>query len=218
MLESSAETNQFWSAAMKIWSCWLVLSMMLWFTRRGLNAEAARRLGGGGSVRPAVEQRDTIARPRRTLHQPPRNRATAPCRRSRGRPPRHRQRSRPSAPGAPCWAAWLRAWAWPGWPSSLGLGAKPFGQFMMFALLVLVAMLAIGWFMRSRRPAQPGGNSPFAFQGAGGGAAASEAPPTYRPEHVGNDASARPLGAQPGIVRQRRRGCRGRWPWASVRH
>ena len=71
---------------------------------------------------------------------------------------------------------------------SLGFG-EGLGQFMMIALLVLVAMMLIGWFMRSRRPA-PSQNGPFAFQGAG--AADAVTPQPYRPENVGNDASARP--------------------------
>lgn len=72
--------------------------------------------------------------------------------------------------------------------SSLGLG-EAFGQFMLIALVVLLAMLAFGWFMRNRRPA-PARNA-YAFQGAGAADAAT-AQPSYRPENVGNDASARP--------------------------
>jgi predicted lipid-binding transport protein (Tim44 family) len=72
--------------------------------------------------------------------------------------------------------------------SSLGLG-EAFGQFILIALVVMLAMLAFSWFMRSRRaaPAQGG----YAFQGAGAADAAT-ARPAYRPENVGNDASARP--------------------------
>ncbi len=71
--------------------------------------------------------------------------------------------------------------------SSLGLGAE-FGQFLMFGLLALVIMVAVGWFMRRRSAAAPAAanRSPYAFQGAGSAA------PSYRPENVGNDASARP--------------------------
>jgi predicted lipid-binding transport protein (Tim44 family) len=76
--------------------------------------------------------------------------------------------------------------------SSLGLGAAA-GQFMMFALLALVIMLAVGWFMRSRKAAQSqnAGHSPYAFQGATS-AGTAQVPASYRPENVGNDASARP--------------------------
>ena len=80
--------------------------------------------------------------------------------------------------------------------SSLGLGAG-FGQFLMIALLALAAVAVIGMVMRARRSgaASPAGGAPFAFQGAGAGAAtpaAAQVPNTYRPENVGNDASARP--------------------------
>ena len=65
------------------------------------------------------------------------------------------------------------------------------------ALLALAAFAVIGMIMRSRRAgaASPAGGAPFAFQGAGAGAAtpaAAQVPNTYRPENVGNDASARP--------------------------
>ena len=65
---------------------------------------------------------------------------------------------------------------------SLGLGAE-FGQFLLFGLLALVIMVAVGWFMR--RKSEPMQRSGLAYQGAGQAA-------TYRPENVGNDASARP--------------------------
>jgi predicted lipid-binding transport protein (Tim44 family) len=73
--------------------------------------------------------------------------------------------------------------------SSLGLG-DAFGQFILIALAVMVVMMVIGWFMRSRRPAasQPA----YAFQGASGAGEATMPRPAYRPENVGNDASARP--------------------------
>jgi predicted lipid-binding transport protein (Tim44 family) len=74
--------------------------------------------------------------------------------------------------------------------SSLGLGAA-MGQFMMFALLALVIMMAVGWFMRRKSQGAQPSASPFAFQGAGAGDVA-QAPSSYRPENVGNDASARP--------------------------
>jgi len=76
---------------------------------------------------------------------------------------------------------------------SLGMG-EGFGQFMMFALLALVVMMAVSWFMRSRRAAQSqnaGNAAPFAFQGASP-ASTARTPASYRPENVGNDASARP--------------------------
>jgi predicted lipid-binding transport protein (Tim44 family) len=73
---------------------------------------------------------------------------------------------------------------------SLGMG-EAFGQVLMFGLLALAVMMAVGWFMRSRRGASVGTSlAPFAFQGAGSTPVADPKP--YRPENVGNDASARP--------------------------
>ena len=82
--------------------------------------------------------------------------------------------------------------------SSLGLG-EAFGQFMVIALLVLLAMMVFGWIMRSRRPAATAA-APYAFQGAGAGEVLTPKP-AYRPENVGNDASARPFerSAQMGL-------------------
>jgi len=59
----------------------------------------------------------------------------------------------------------------------------------------MVIMAVVAWVMRNRaRAAAPQGNSPYAFQGAGASPAPASvsAPRPYRPENVGNDASARP--------------------------
>ncbi|MEO7390796.1 MAG: TIM44-like domain-containing protein [Ramlibacter sp.] len=166
---------------MNFWS-WVLVAIL---ATASFESEAARRLGGGGSTgrqSSNVTQRET-AKP--APASPAQNQAA------------------PAAPGAnPAAAAPKRPWgamlgglaaglglAW--LAHSLGLGAA-FGQFLMIALVVLVVMVAIGWFIRSRRPAQgsnPG--SPYAFQGAGAPANAATAP-QYSPDKVGNDASARP--------------------------
>jgi predicted lipid-binding transport protein (Tim44 family) len=76
--------------------------------------------------------------------------------------------------------------------SSLGLG-EAMGQVLMFALVAMLVMMAIGWFMRSRGQRAAASAAPFAFQTAAPAAPAGPAPlPSYRPENVGNDASARP--------------------------
>jgi predicted lipid-binding transport protein (Tim44 family) len=61
----------------------------------------------------------------------------------------------------------------------------------MFALLAMLAVMAIGWFLRKRQPAAAQA-SPFAFQGAGPAPAPATLAKPYRAENVGNDASARP--------------------------
>jgi predicted lipid-binding transport protein (Tim44 family) len=74
--------------------------------------------------------------------------------------------------------------------SSLGMG-EAFGQILMFGLLALGVMMLIGFFMRRRGNAAAAQSSPFAFQGAG--RAPMPLAQSYRPENVGNDASARPF-------------------------
>jgi len=80
--------------------------------------------------------------------------------------------------------------------NSLGMG-EAFGQLILMALLAFAVMAVIGMVMRARKPAAAGaagvgGGAPFAFQGAGGGGAVHTPPPSYSPDNVGNDASARP--------------------------
>lgn len=165
---------------MKIWT--LVAALALGLT--GLTADAAR-LGGGKSV---GKQSGNVTQREAANPAPAQQGVTNSA-------------AKPAAPAAPAAAAPKRPWgamlgglaaglglAW--LANSLGMG-EAFGQILMFGLLALVVMMAIGWFMRSRRPAAAQAqNGPFAFQGAGGPAVAEPKP--YRPENVGNDASARP--------------------------
>ena len=165
---------------MKFWSLLFAVFLLL----VGVNAEA-KRLGGGRSVGQQssnVTQRQ--AAPAQNAAKPAAPAPAAPV----------------AAPKRP-WGAMLGglaaglglAWL----ASSLGLGGGAIAEFMMFALLALIVMMAIGWFMRSRKAAQGQGtlrdasSAPFAFQGAGP-AAVAQTPATYNPENVGNDASARP--------------------------
>jgi predicted lipid-binding transport protein (Tim44 family) len=143
----------------------IVLALVL--TLGGVNAQA-KRLGGGKSV---GQQSSNVTQ---------RQAAPTPA----------TPNAAPAATPAKPWGAMLGglaaglglAWL----AHSLGFG-EGFGQFMMIAMLVLLAMVAISWFMRSRRSAAASA-SPFAFQGASHAAS----PGAYRPENVGNDASARP--------------------------
>ena len=67
----------------------------------------------------------------------------------------------------------------------MGMG-EGMGQFLMFALLAMAVVMLISAFMRRRMASQ----YPFAYQGTGPMAGVQPRP--YRPENVGNDASARP--------------------------
>jgi predicted lipid-binding transport protein (Tim44 family) len=166
---------------MKIWSVVLVGFLAL----AGMDAEAARRLGGGGSMGKQtgnVSQREAAPKPAA----PAQNQSAQPA-------PAGGAAAAAAAPKRP-WGAMLGglaaglglAWL----ASSLGLGAQ-FGQFLLIALMVLAAMMVVGFVMRARRGA-PAAGRPLAFQGAGTSADLAAAPPQYSPDKVGNDASARP--------------------------
>jgi len=144
-------------------------------------AEAAKRFGGGKSI---GQQSGNVTQ-----------RQAAPAQGATNAAPNAPAAAPAVAPKKP-WGAMLGglaaglglAWL----ASSLGLG-EAMGQFLMFALLALVIMVAVGWFIRSRKGATATRSaSPFAFQGAGSPGQAA-APASYRPENVGNDASARPF-------------------------
>src|ERR1035437_9606938 len=162
---------------MKFWTLILTVFLVL----AGVNAEAAR-FGGGRSIGKQsgnVTQRQVA----------PSQGAARPVAPAPATPPAAVAPKRPwgamlGGLAAGLGLAWLA--------NSLGLGGA-FSQILMFALLALVVMLALGWFMRWRRgaQAQDAANSPFAFQGAAPTDVA-QTPTSYRPENVGNDASARP--------------------------
>ena len=171
---------------MKIWSFILAATLAL----SGINAEAAKRLGGGKSV---GQQSGNVTK-----------RDAAPT------TPGNATQAAPGA-GAAAAAAPKKPWgamlgglaaglglAW--LASSLGLG-EAFGNILMFGLLALAIMMAVGWFMRKRAASNANSsgngaaaqNAPFAFQGAGTAGVPGALPKSYNPENVGNDASARPF-------------------------
>jgi predicted lipid-binding transport protein (Tim44 family) len=155
-----------------------------------LNAEAARRMGGGKSIGQQSNQVTKRDAAPQTPAAPAQNAAPTNAAKPAAAPAA-------AAPKKP-WGAMLGglaaglglAWL----ASSLGMG-EAFGNILM-ALLIGVAVIAvIGMVMRARRggAAQGGG---LAYQGAG---ASAENPATlkqYSPNNVGNDASARPWESQ----------------------
>jgi predicted lipid-binding transport protein (Tim44 family) len=166
---------------MKFLACLLAIAMLF----ATVNAEAARRLGGGTSI---GKQSGNVTKREAATPSPG---------------PAGQTAATPAAPAATPAQAPRRPWgamlgglaaglglAW--LAHSLGFG-EGLGQFMMVALLVLLAMMAFGMFMRWRRGAAAQPVSPFAFQGAGAASApAAGVPRQYNSDHVGNDASARP--------------------------
>ncbi len=166
---------------MRVWSVLLAVFLVL----AGFNAEAARRMGGGKSIGQQsgnVTQRQSAAPAQGAAKAAP---VAAPAPAAPVAAPKRPWGAMLGGLAAGLGLAWLA--------SSLGIGGGAIAQFLMFGLLALVVMMGIGWFMRSRKGASSGhaGNSPFAFQGASAGGPA-QIPAPYRPENVGNDASARP--------------------------
>lgn len=155
-----------------------------------LNAEAARRMGGGksfGQQSNQVTKRDAAPQ---TPAAPAQNAAPTNAAKPAAAPAA-------AAPKKP-WGAMLGglaaglglAWL----ASSLGLG-EAFGNILMVLLIGVAVLAVIGMIMRARRgnAGQTGG---LAYQGAG---ASAENPATYKqysPNNVGNDASARPWEGQ----------------------
>jgi predicted lipid-binding transport protein (Tim44 family) len=174
---------------MKIWSTLLVVAL----TFTGINAEAAKRLGGGKSMGQQsnnVTQREA-AKPA-PAQTPAQNAAPA---------------AQPSPAAAPAAAAQPQRKPWGAmlgglaaglglaWlASSLGMG-EAFGQILMFGLIAMVVVMVIGMIMRRRQPAAAN-TTPYAFEGAGG-PTDPHTLPQYNPKNVGNDASARPMDTEP---------------------
>ena len=156
-----------------------------------LNAEAARRLGGGKSMGQQsgnVTQREAV-RPQAPVA-PAQQAAPAPA-------PINKPAAAPAAaaPKKP-WGAMLGglaaglglAWL----AHSLGFG-EAFGNVMMALLIGMAVLAVIGMLLRRRAPAAP----QMAYQGAGSSAEQPASFKQYNPEKVGNDASARPWESQP---------------------
>lgn len=178
---------------MKLWTALLAGMLVLASVP---DADAARRLGGGGSIGRQsgnVTQRDA-ARP---AQQPPANNTAT--QQQPGQQPAQAAQARPGTPAAAPAAApsrWggmlggLAAGLGLAWLAhTLGFGAE-LAQFMLFALIALAVMVVIGLVMRSRRGSLASGR-PMAYQGASAADLAT-APRQYSPDKVGNDASARP--------------------------
>jgi hypothetical protein len=163
---------------MKLWSWVFVMLLAL----ASFESEAARRLGGGGSI---GRQSSNVTQRQATPPAAPAQNQAAPSAQPGVNPaataPRRPWAGMLGGLAAGLGLAWLA--------HSLGFG-EAFGQFLMIALLVLVAMAVIGFVMRSRRGPVP--NRPYAFEGAGGPADQAMPPRQYSPDKVGNDASARP--------------------------
>jgi predicted lipid-binding transport protein (Tim44 family) len=173
---------------MKLWTTVLICAL----TFSTLSAEAARRMGGGGSM---GKQSSNVTQKSTPPATPAQNATNASA-------------AKPAAPAAAPAAAPKKPWgamlgglaaglglAW--LANTLGLGGMLGGiaQALMFAMLAFGVFALIRYFMNSRNNKSAGNTfnstSPYAMQGAGN-AADAVAPRSYSPQNVGNDASARP--------------------------
>jgi predicted lipid-binding transport protein (Tim44 family) len=166
----------------------LMLTAML--ALGSLNAEAARRLGGGKSV---GQQSNQVTQREAVRPQAP----AAPAQQAAPVAPKPAPAA--AAPTKKPWGAMLGglaaglglAWL----AHSLGMG-EAFGNVLMAILIGVAVMAVIGYFMRRRAGNGNANTGGLAYQGAG---ATAEQPATfkqYNPEKVGNDASARPWEGQ----------------------
>lgn len=166
---------------MKLWT--VMLAGVL--TLGALDAEAARRLGGGGSVgrqSPNVTQRQATppAAPAQSTAQ--QRQQSAPAAAPAAQPARRGFGGMLAGLAAGLGLAWLA--------HSLGFG-QAFANILLIALLAMVAVAVIGMIMR-RRAGAAAPRQGYAYQGAGATADAPVSPRQYNPAKVGNDASARP--------------------------
>ena len=164
---------------------WSVAVLTLALALGGTHAEA-KRLGGGGSFGKQssnVTQRgSTPAAPAAPTQGVNSATKPAPTATPTPTPARRPWGAMLGGLAAGLGLAWLA--------HSLGLG-EAFGQVLMFAVLAMGVLMLIGFFMRRRNSSAAAQGSPFAFQGAGN--APMPVTRSYRPENVGNDASARPF-------------------------
>ena len=119
-------------------------------------AEAAKRMGSGKSFGKQSNNVSQTQGAKPAQNATPATPATPPAAATQNRP----WGAMLGGLAAGLGLAWLA--------SSMGFGEE-LGQLMMFGLMALVIMMAVGYFMRRRASAQnPAANtSPFAFQGAG---------------------------------------------------
>ena len=141
------------------------------------DAEAARRLGGGGSV---GKQSSNVTRQNAAPPAAPAQVSPGPATASPNPAPTRPWGRMLGGLAAGLGLAWLA--------HSLGFGEE-LGQFLVIAIGVMLAMLVLGWWMRTRRPRA---GVPFAFGGGPAPADFAQSPRQYSPDKVGNDASARP--------------------------
>lgn len=169
----------------------LTLLLAAFLALGSLNAEAARRMGGGKSI---GQQSNQVTQREAVRPQQP----AAPAQQTAPTAAKPATAAAPAAAPKKPWGAMLGglaaglglAWL----AHSLGMG-EAFGNVLMMILIGVAVMAVIGMIMRRKgAAAQQGG---LAYQGAGATAEQPASLKQYNPEKVGNDASARPWESEP---------------------
>jgi len=173
------------------WSVVLMAMLML----LAAQTAGAKRLGGGKPLgrqsenvsqqgaQPSQNRALTPVAPAPQAPNPAVNPTPSPAPNIAPNPPRHPVLGLMTGLAAGIGLAWLA--------HSMGVD-ESFGQILMFIVIVGAVWWLLKSLMRSRRNTmQPVVGSPFAM--VGGGNVQVGTAPDYRPENVGNDASARPF-------------------------
>jgi predicted lipid-binding transport protein (Tim44 family) len=186
MLQSSAEAAHGLQKEkpMKLWTALLAAALVF----GAFDADAARRLGGGGSIgrqSSNVTQRQATPSPASP---------NAPANVQRDATPQTPPVGAAPQPQRSRWGGMLGGLAaglgLAALAHALGFGAG-FGNFLLVLLLAFLVMIAIGM-MRRRPQAAPAGMARGAYQNSGLSADQPLELRQYNPQKVGNDASARP--------------------------
>jgi len=168
---------------MRLWTVLLAGVLAL----GALDAEAARRLGGGGSV---GRQSSNVTQRQGT---PPATTPTAPTNAQRSTTPDTPPAAAPQ-PQRSRWGGMLGGLAaglgLAALANMLGFGAG-FANLMLVLLVGLLVVMAIGMMRRRAQPV-PAGMPRGSYQNSGLSADQPLQPRQYNPQKVGNDASARP--------------------------
>jgi predicted lipid-binding transport protein (Tim44 family) len=178
------------------------LMLVAFLVLGSLNAEAARRLGGGKSV---GQQSSNVTQ-----------RNAAPAAPSQAAPAAAPKPATPAAPAAAPKKPWgamlggLAAGLGLAWlASSLGMGGA-LGQILLFGLLALAVMMVIGMVMRARSKSSTASSAgPLAFEGAAAGDRfGADAAAPVQPRSCGQRCFGPAMGAQRHGIRRGQAGRR----------
>ena len=169
---------------MKLWTVLLAGVLAL----GAVDADAARRLGGGGSI---GRQSSNVTQRQAT---PPAPTPTAPTTAQRSTAPETPPATAAPQPQRSRWGGMLGGLAaglgLAALAHALGFGAG-FGNVLLLLLVGLLVLMGVGMMRRRATPA-PAGMPRGSYQNSGLSADQPLSPRQYNPEKVGNDASARP--------------------------